>query len=250
MRIPTIEGIIDRRILVNYRVDPERLAAILPAPFRPQLVAGHGMAGICLIRLKQVRPRGLPALLGLSSENAAHRVAVEWESTEDTNRQSQTGVYIPRRDTNSRLNTWLGGRVFPGEHHLARFDVAETDSHFSVAMRSVDGSARVAIDGHLAAQMPEHSIFRSVAEASAFFECGSVGYSPNTRCNTFEGLELRTFNWQVEPLAVEHVASSFFDDESLFPPGTAVFDHALLMHEIVHQWHGQEAIEMTGALAT
>jgi hypothetical protein len=40
---------------------------------------GMGIAGICLIRLKQIRPRSLPALLGLSSENAAHRIAVEWE---------------------------------------------------------------------------------------------------------------------------------------------------------------------------
>ena len=30
MRIPTIRGLIDRRILVNYRVDPAVLARILP----------------------------------------------------------------------------------------------------------------------------------------------------------------------------------------------------------------------------
>ena len=246
MRIPIIEGIIDRRILVNYRVDPERLAALLPVPFRPQLVAGLGMAGICLIRLKQVRPRWLPAAVGHASENAAHRIAVEWEA----DGESHTGVYIPRRDTSSRLNTWLGGRVFPGEHHLARFDVAETESHFSVAMRSVDGTTHVAIDGRLAKKLPENSIFRSVAEASAFFQCGSLGYSPNARCGTFEGLELRTFNWQVEPLTMERVESSFFDDENLFPPGTATFDHALLMHEIVHQWHGRETMAMGEALAT
>ena len=57
MRIPVMRGVIDRRILANYRVDPECLQRILPAPFRPQLVDGHGIAGICLIRLKQIRPR-------------------------------------------------------------------------------------------------------------------------------------------------------------------------------------------------
>lgn len=76
MRIPIIQGTIDRRILVNYRVDPDTLAQILPPPFRPQLVHGFGMVGICLIRLKNIAPRFFPAALGISSENAAHRFAV------------------------------------------------------------------------------------------------------------------------------------------------------------------------------
>src|SRR5690606_15197977 len=104
MQFPTIRGIIDRRSLVNYRVDPDALRKVFHEPFRPQLVGGVGIGGICLIRLKQVRPRHLPAFLGISSENAAHRIAVEWEQ----DGRLQTGVYIPRRDTPSRLNTLLG----------------------------------------------------------------------------------------------------------------------------------------------
>jgi hypothetical protein len=60
MRIPVIRGVIDRRILVNFRVDPRVLAGILPRPFRPKLVNGVGMAGVCLIRLKGIRPAFLP----------------------------------------------------------------------------------------------------------------------------------------------------------------------------------------------
>ena len=67
MRIPVIRGIIDRRILVNYRVDPKVLEKILPAPFRPKLVNGAGMAGVCLIRLKHIRPRYLPSFIGLAT---------------------------------------------------------------------------------------------------------------------------------------------------------------------------------------
>ena len=35
LSVPTIRGVIDRRMLVNYRVDARVLQAILPAPFRP-----------------------------------------------------------------------------------------------------------------------------------------------------------------------------------------------------------------------
>ena len=64
MRIPVIRGVIDRRILVNYHVDPNVLAPLLPSPFRPKVIHGAGMVGICLIRLKSVRPDFLPAWLG------------------------------------------------------------------------------------------------------------------------------------------------------------------------------------------
>src|SRR5262245_8576944 len=100
MELPVIRGLIERRILANYRVDPVVLAAQLPAPFRPKVVNGWGIAGICLIRLAQVRPAGFPRWCGVSSENAAHRVAVEW----DDNGAVREGVYIRRRDTDSRLN--------------------------------------------------------------------------------------------------------------------------------------------------
>jgi hypothetical protein len=44
MQIPVIRGLIDRRILVNFRVDPDVLTRLLPIPFRPKLVNGC-MAG-------------------------------------------------------------------------------------------------------------------------------------------------------------------------------------------------------------
>jgi hypothetical protein len=40
LRLPAIQGTIDRRILVNFRVDPERMVPLLPAPFRQKPVAG------------------------------------------------------------------------------------------------------------------------------------------------------------------------------------------------------------------
>src|SRR5258708_34420133 len=100
MYIPRLEGTIDRRLLVNYRVEPAYLQRLLPGPFRPKLIHGMGIAGICLVRLQQIRPRALPAAFGLSSENAAHRTAVEWE----VKGEHRGGVYFPRLDTSWPFN--------------------------------------------------------------------------------------------------------------------------------------------------
>lgn len=106
----------------------------LPNPFKPKLVNGKGIAGICLIRLKQIRPKVFPKLIGISSENGAHRIAVEWNE----NGIKKEGVYIPRRDTSSRLNSLAEGTIFPGIHHLADFTVNEKDGNYEVSFVSDD----------------------------------------------------------------------------------------------------------------
>ena len=134
MRLPEIQGTIRRRILVNFRVDPEVMQRQLPAKFRPKLHEGSAIAGICLIRLENIRAKAIPGLPGFSSENAAHRVAVLW----DEEGRTREGVFIPRRDTDSLLNHLAGGRLFPGEHHQAHFEVETTkdDIDFEIGRAS------------------------------------------------------------------------------------------------------------------
>jgi uncharacterized protein YqjF (DUF2071 family) len=233
MRLPTIEGVIRRRILVNFRVDPQIIQKILPSRFRPKLHQGRAIAGICLIRLEHIRPKALPQIIGVSSENAAHRIAVLW----DEDGVSQEGVFIPRRDTNSQLNSLLGGRVFPGEHHKSDFKVNDNHGRIAFSMKSVDGDVAVHLVGKISEELPQTSIFRSLSEASSFFETGSLGYSVTADVNRLDGLRLQTKEWRVEPLAVEEVYSSYFADVTKFPRGSAEFDHALIMRNIAHEWH-------------
>jgi hypothetical protein len=237
--VPNMHGIIERRILVNFRVRPEAVRSLLPKFFRPKLVDGWAVAGICLIRLKDMRPRGFPAACGLTSENAAHRIAVEWDEA-GTIRE---GVFIPRRDTSSTLQAAVGGRIFPGIHHPAEFKVNEQNGSVRLEMRSRDGTTSVKVHARLGSQLPAYSIFASLADASEFFARGSVGYSATKNPACCDGLELRTDSWKVEPLAVELVESSFFSNPIRFPVGEAQFDCALLMRNLPHEWHALPAIE-------
>jgi hypothetical protein len=239
MPLPVLRGVIERRILCNYSVDLDVMARVLPAPFRPLPVRGRAVGGICLIRLGELRPRGLPVARGFHSENAAHRVAVVWE---DPDGRTQEGVYIPRRDTSSRLVVLAGGRLFPGEHHHARFRVEESPRRVHVAMASDDGQVQVEVEGTVAAALPPESVFGSLAEASSFFERGSLGYSATRGGGAFEGLELSCRTWSVTPLAVERARSSFFEDRERFPHGSVRFDSALLMRDVHHEWHGRAVL--------
>ena len=211
------------------------MAAMLPEPLRPKLIAGYGMAGICLIRLRDIRPRFVPSSLGITSENAAHRIAVQWNG-------DQEGVFIPRRDTSSWLNSVAGGRIFPGVHHRSRFAVREEHPSYSITIADAGASPILQVQATVAGSLPTSSLFATVAEASRFFEAGSVGFSPSRRPDVLDALELRTHAWSMEPLEVASVASSFFADSSRFPPGNVQFDSAFLMRHVEHEWHSREPL--------
>ena len=232
MQLNNLGGVIERRLLLNYRVAPDVAAGILPPPFEPSLVDGYAIAGICLLQLN-VRPTWLPGPVGFRSLNGAHRVAVTLPDGSDA-------VYIPRRDTNSRLNHIVGGRLFSGPHHKATISLSDSRERLRIELRSDDGLTSVRADVSPAERLPADSVFDSLDHVSAFFESGSVGYSTRPG-GGYDELELRTDNWSVEPVHVETAESSFFDDPTLFPVGSAELDNALVMRDIRHTWHSERS---------
>ena len=188
-----------------------------------------------MIRFSGLRPRFVPRWLGFGSENAAHRIAVEWE--EDG--EQCEGVFIPRRDTNSGFNKMVGGRVFPGIFQRSTFEAHEASTSVSVSIVREDGGQEIAFAGQVAERLPAASIFPSLAEAVGFFSLGATGYSATHAEGHYHGMELRCLDWSVVPLEVEEARSCFFDDRERFPSGTAEFDCALLMRGIAHEWHSR-----------
>lgn len=235
MWLDMIHGTIERRILLNYRLDAAALQRALPRPFRPKLYHGHGVGGVCMIRFSGLRPRLVPRWLGLRSENAAHRIAVEWEQ----DGEKRGGVFIPRRDTNSRFNQALGGRLFPGIFQRSTFEVGESSSSMSVRILRGDGSVETAFVGRVAETLPQTSIFPSLSEAAGFFSLGATGYSATYSEGHYHGMELRCLDWSIVPFEVEEARSCFFEDHERFPKGTAQLDCALLMRGIAHEWHSR-----------
>ena len=244
MRVPELDGIIGRRILVNFHADPLVVERLLPEPFKPKLHHDLAMVGICLIRLEQIRPHLFPGFLGLTSENAAHRFAVCWTDGDGVARE---GVYIPRRDSSSIINWLVGGRLFPGEHHKARFDIQDDGAKVHLIGKAADGSMSVTVAGAQASELPASSVFASVQEASEFFKFGSIGYSDTDRGDHLDGMVLETKTWSVSPFAVEDVQSSYFSDTAKFPQGSIAFDCALIMRNIEHHWRSAPNLVTSGS---
>ncbi|MDQ1172914.1 hypothetical protein QE430_001221 [Microbacterium testaceum] len=234
--IPRMAATIAQRVLVNYRVDPDVARSLLPDGIRPQIVDDSSVAGVCLIHLTAFRPAWFTPAIGHRSRNAAHRIAVEWDGADGP----QTGVYIPRRHSSSRLARLVGGRVFPGTHAPARVDFRTTANDLEVRVEADD--LRVHLAAHRGPGTSfRSSLFETLEESSTFFRKDAVGWSP-TRSGALEGLRLETDAWSVEPIDVTALSSTFFD---ALPRGTAEFDHALLMHDVPTQWSSVPTLPTT-----
>jgi len=75
-----------------------------------------------------------------------------------------------------------------------------------------------------------------------FFERGADGYSATRDVGRYDGLRLETKAWKVEPVTVEHVRSSFFEDTAVFPLGSATLDCALVMRGVPVTWNPLEPL--------
>jgi hypothetical protein len=222
----TLRAQVRRRLLISYRVDPAVAQSLIPGEFRPQLVDGSAVAGVCMIALQSVRPGWLRPRVGFRTENVAHRIAVEW----DEDGQTRSGVYIVERHSSSLVPVLAGGRLFPGVQKRAKFDLDESDSRFRVTMTAP--GTRVSVDVQLGGPWTS-TLFPTVEAASAFHEQGAVGWSPRRDGTGVEPLELTSRQWSVEPGQVMSLASSYFD---ALPVGAATLDSVVVMRDIPFFW--------------
>lgn len=230
---PLIQGVIARRILLNFRADPDVVQRLLPAPLQVEQQNGHAIVGVCLIRLENLRPQGVPVSLGLSSENMAHRVAIRYPSGAGI----RSGVFIWRRETDQRLVELLGGRLFPGVHHHAQFQVSESQNRLAMDVSSDDGKADVHFSAHVSEEWRHTPSFGSFDDVSEFFRKGDCGFSCSLRGDELEGLQLKMLKWEIVPMEIESQHCAFYADSQRFPAGSLNFDCGLLMRGLPHEWH-------------
>jgi len=231
--LPVLEGIIARRILLNFRADPLAVQKLVPAPLEVEQYLGFAIVGICLIRLEHLRPKGVPSALGISSENMAHRVAIRYP----VGNEIKPGVFIWRRETDRKMVEFMGGRLFPGVHGRAKFNVIEQPNILQMNVLTPNHDADVSFVARRSSRWPKNSLFPGLGEVSEFFQRGDCGFSCSLQGDSVEGLQLRTLRWEMEPLEIEEQNCAFYQDALRFPTDSITFDSALLMRGLPHEWH-------------
>jgi uncharacterized protein YqjF (DUF2071 family) len=135
-------------VSINYAVDPDALAPLLPAPLQPELWKGSAWVQLLVSSLRGMRPQGLGALgaaLGVDFYQASYRAAVRWQ---DKTGAWRRGGYFVRTETNDPLMRAVGNRLREFSFHdfgLAAMAVVRSGVELVVAIDpSVKGGQVVA----------------------------------------------------------------------------------------------------------
>jgi hypothetical protein len=237
-----VRGVIERRLLIAYRLDPDVAQGLLPLPFRPRLINGYAVAAVVLARLARLRPAGLPTTLGLTRECAAHALAVEWR----TGHTLHTGAYVLHRDSAAAD----GPRLAPRLRRAAQFTVDERTDGLQITYRSADRSTQVNVDVSLAAGLTGSALFPDLRAAARFFEPDGEGVATGAWVPRRRGLRLTATDGALSAANVRIATSSILADPVVFPPGSLHLDSALLLRDVAVAWAPAAQVRVARRAAT
>lgn len=152
-------------VSLNYAVDPERLAALLPKPLEPEVHEGSAWVQLLVSRLRDMRPQGMPALFGVNFHQVSYRAAVAYRGHHGTRR----GGYFLRSETDHAVMRAVGNALvefkfhdFEGAHiSLSRKGDALALSIDPSDAKNKSGSVRATFDVRPLSRAPAGSVWTS-----------------------------------------------------------------------------------------
>jgi uncharacterized protein YqjF (DUF2071 family) len=99
---------------INYRVEPDALAALLPAPLEPERHKSRGWVQVLVSSLRDLRPPGVPELFGQCFYQASYRAAVQYR---DRAGALHRGGYFLRSETNHPVMRAIGNALAEFRFH-------------------------------------------------------------------------------------------------------------------------------------
>ena len=228
--LPSLEATLTRRVLVIYRADPVVLRRLVPAPLELATRNGCAVVGISLMRLAELRVRGMSSAMGLSAENMAHHAAIRYPA----GRALSDGLFIWRRDTDSPLLAQLGGRLVPAEFRQASFAFREGTS-MAAEIRTERHEADVSFVATPDRYWRSTPIFRTREDACEFCCACECVFSCAWRDRRLFATRLPASPWEMTPLRILRLRSAFFESPKIFPKGSIAFDSAVLLHSTAEQ---------------
>ena len=175
---------------LNYAVDPDALAALLPEPLVPEVHKGTAWVQVLVSKLREMRPQGTPALLGVSFHQVTYRAAVTYR---DAGGNVRRGGYFVRSETDNTVMRAVGNALTEFKFHaFGAADITlakDRKGHLQVDVVPRAGSANsagrvhVTLDTRAQSRAPAGSVWASEAELQTpLVECyDAFGVDPEAR---------------------------------------------------------------------
>lgn len=136
-------------LFLHWRIDPERVQRTLPPGLFVDVHDGAAYIGVVPFFMRNIRPRGLPAIPGLSNFLELNVRTYVYDAA------GRPGVWFYSLDCNSRLTVWGARRFFHLPYRQARIQATTGNDgpityRSEVGKRTTEFTARIGQTSHFA----------------------------------------------------------------------------------------------------
>jgi uncharacterized protein YqjF (DUF2071 family) len=227
-----METIFRECYLVNFAVEPEILAQVLPDGFGPAVHNGKGFVSLVIAITEEMRPAGLPRLFGLDYNQVVYRAVVE--------HQGQRGFYYLRSDADSRLICLAGNwfSFFQFEQADISYRAQDEVRHFNLEAQNGDKNIFASYDlASKSEKMPAASCFATLEEGKSFlveiFE--AFGYDPLSERTYI--IKVKRGPWDIAVIEDRRAYYPYMANSPFFPPGSAELDSVFYVRDLPYFWY-------------
>jgi uncharacterized protein YqjF (DUF2071 family) len=211
----TIRGTIDRCWLFTYQAPEEEARALLPRRLELVTRAGCAFWSVVLCHLSHMRPKPLPAFLGISYWHVAYRLYVRFHPASGP---PVEGLYFLRSDCDRALMTRTGNLLTNYNFHTAGIEVVQEPARVCLSVRSPDARAAATIDREQPPRLPAHSAFASLDEAAAFlkYQPRGISITPDGKASIV-AIQRDEAAWRSRLVTVVEAQWQFFEGKTVRP---------------------------------
>lgn len=220
---------------INYSVDPDALAPLLPAPLLPELFHGRAWVQLLMSSLRGMRPQGLMGGLGVDFYQASYRAAVQFRDR--TGRIRRGGFFI-RSETNDAIMRAVGNRLREFSFHefgLATMALVRDRDALVAAIDSTSphGAVVGTFDTKVGHGAPPTSSWRTLEELfEPLVECYDAFGIADEHLYT---LTIERGPWNARFADVRELYAEYFDTGAL-GGGASRLDSVLHVPRCAYRW--------------
>lgn len=228
----TLHGKLRDCILLSYRTPAAGVNGLLPPGLVLVTKEGWAFWSVVACRIDAMRPRGVPAALGLTYRHVAYRLYVR--ATTATG-ETVEGIYFVQSDADSAPIVVGGNRLSDFRFHHARIDLRVTAREVSLAVgsRARGETARLRAVVGAASDPPPGSPFATRAEAVRFLKYRPLGLAVRGGRLDLAEVFRDEDAWHETPLRVTEAHWGFFDR---LGQKELHLEHAVLVAPIEYRW--------------
>lgn len=207
-----IEAKFEYTLVLTYALPKDLLTPLLFPGLVLDAFEDFGFVAVAMVNAKNLRPKGLPTIVGQDFFLTGYRIFVRFENSQGRNLR---GLRILRSDTDKPLMSLFGNIFTHYNYELASVKRKRFDDRLSIKVFTPSGKGNLEVDaiigdGESDADLPETSPFRSLKEARQF-----EGPLPHTfdfekETNSLVVVEGVRQNWRPRSVSVDVKTVDFF----------------------------------------